>query len=969
MISSTSLDLPDHREAAMDAVLRAGCFPLAMEPGSAISNSDAIRFSLDMVDQADLYVGIFAQRYGFIPDNKEKNPQGWSVTEHEYRRAKERRLPCLIYLDKDHKFSEEAIDFETEKRAKLEALKEDLKTNEICGFFSAPDKLHSLIIQSLFEEKTKHGSVAAAEPQPSPPLPQPPELYAVPPYTLTNEFVGRSAELAELDAWATSSDPVLVVEAIGGMGKSALTWKWTLEHAQAHISGLAGRVWWSFYERGTSMHTFLRHALAYVTRQDPETLRSLDTYDCGQQLLTELNRRPYLLVLDGFERVLTAYHRLDKAQMADDQVPVDERECTNPKDGDILRQLVHCSPSKVLVSSRLMPRALEDRSAHKPIPGVRHLELEGLAPADALAMVRRSGVYGDSAAILHFADQFDRHALVLRIVCGLITDFRPKPGDFDAWRADPYAGGGLKLSELPLKQRHTHILDFAFQGLAAKSRQLISRIAVLSDSANYATIAVLNPFQVLADFHATLSDLEDRGLLQWDRKANTYDLHPVVRAYAFEQLEERDRTGTYDAVRDHFASLPPENVEKATELTHVKNSIEIMRALIGSGRFEDALGFFRGKFVESLMISIGAYHVITEFLNPLLGHDQDGVLNLTNPADRSLATSFAAGALYYLDRNKEADQLYCDNLRLCLDSKLWKELATGLRSLGLSVSKMNRLASATRMFQLAYELAEAAGDEDGLTRSILDQMVAAAGQGQFGETEAHLTAFRQRKQPHFAIYRSGDAELCLAQSRFWQGRLTAEDLDHAERISAAGRNLVGQHRLAALRAEWELTRGNPTTALESIEQALAITRRTGVPALWYLGLRALALARLGRTSEAHETLVEAEEVWGGLTPSFPVVAAETWLTLCDRERARELIRRAYPLAWADGSPHIHWYELKRCREIMAELGEPEPQLPPFDPAKVESIPYEVEIRALIKKLKAKEARKKTGRGPRKGGGL
>ena len=954
MISSTSLDLPDHRKAAEDAILRAGCFPLAMEHGSATSNSDAIRFSLDMVDQADLYVGIFAQRYGFNPDNKKENPQGWSVTEHEYRRAKERGIPCLIYLAaKDHKFSEEDFDFEAEKRAKLKALKEDLKTHEICGFFSAPDNLHSLIVQSLFEEKPKHSPAAAAEPQPTPPLPRPPEFYSVPPYTLTNEFVGRRAELADLAAWATSTDPIMVVEAIGGMGKSALTWEWTLEHAQSHISGLAGRVWWSFYERGTSMHTFLRHALAYVTRQDPEALRNLSAYDCGQQLLAELNRRPYLLVLDGFERVLTAYHCLDKAQMSDDQVPVDKRECTNPKDGDILRQLVHCRPSKVLVSSRLMPRALEDRYTHQTIPGVRHLELKGLAPADVLAMMRRAKVDGDSATILRFVDQFDRHALVLRIVCGMITDYPRKPRDFDAWRADPYAGGGLKLSELLLRQRYTHILDFSFRGLPEKTRQLLSRISALSAGADYATIAALNPFSVLADFHAALSDLEDRGLLQWDREENTYDLHPVVRAYAFEKLEERDRTGIYNAIRDHFASLPPEKVQEATELDHVKNTIEIMRALIGAGRFKEALALHQGSFGDSLIFAVGAYAVTAELLSPFLGHDQDGAFVLPELVDRSYARNELANALFRLGRTEEAIYLYRAKLRLDLDSGVLNDLGTGLRNLSVSLREMNWLASAVRVSKLAYNLATASGNEDDLTQSLLDLTVEASTSGRFEEAEVHLASFRQRERPRFARYRPGDAECWLAKSRFWQGKLTAEDFDHANRIAAKGRNLFVQHQLASLRAEWELTRGNSAIALEAIEQALAITRRTGEPTQNYLSLRALSLAHLGRTSEAREALAEAEEIWNGRLPHFPLFAAETWLVLGDREQASKFIRRAYPLAWADGPPHIRWYALKQCRELMAELSEPEPQLPPFDLAKVEPIPYETEIRALIEKLKAK----------------
>jgi hypothetical protein len=394
MISSTSLDLPDHRKAAIDAVLRAGCFPLAMEHGTATSDSDAIGFSLELVEQADLYVGIFAHRYGFVPDNRTANPQGWSVTEHEYRQAVTRGIPQLVYLaDEEHKFAPKDFDFDPVKRARLQALKEELATQKVCGLFSSPEKLHSLLLQSLFQELARRGPGVPPAPRVAV-VPQPPELYAVPPYTLTATFVGRRAELAELDDWAASADRVMVVEAIGGMGKSALTWEWARHHAEGGLPGLAGRVWWSFYERGTSMKTFLRHALAYVTRQDPEALRGHSAHDCGRQLLAELRRRPYLLVLDGFERVLTAYHRADKAQIRDDRVPADKRECNNPRDGDILRQLVHCGPSKVLLSTRLMPKVLEDKYTHQPIPGVRHLALEGLAPGDALALVRNAGVRG-----------------------------------------------------------------------------------------------------------------------------------------------------------------------------------------------------------------------------------------------------------------------------------------------------------------------------------------------------------------------------------------------------------------------------------------------------------------------------------------------------------------------------------------------------------------------------------------------
>src|ERR1044071_4179049 len=95
MISSTALDLPLHRKEVMDACLRQGMFPKMMEHLPA-SDAEAISASLALVDDADIYVGVFAHRYGYVP--KENNPQQISITEMEYNRAVERGISRLIFL-------------------------------------------------------------------------------------------------------------------------------------------------------------------------------------------------------------------------------------------------------------------------------------------------------------------------------------------------------------------------------------------------------------------------------------------------------------------------------------------------------------------------------------------------------------------------------------------------------------------------------------------------------------------------------------------------------------------------------------------------------------------------------------------------------------------------------------------------------------------------------------------------------
>jgi hypothetical protein len=1016
MISSTTVDLPEHRHETSEATLRMGHTPLMMERGSAEWNSDAIKFSLEKVEKSQVYIGIFGLRYGHIPNDPIRNPDRLSITEMEYRHAKKLGIPTLIYIaKKTHVFTEEQIDFEPEKREKLKRFKDELGGKCIRGAFGDPAELRSLVLQSLHELEIKlkkptdeESKIITAKLA----IPAPPEVYAVPEYKLTNNFVGRSSELDGLDAWAKSGDTIMVVEGIGGLGKSAVTWEWMQRRATAAIPKLAGRIWWSFYEKGTSMVTFVRHALAYVTGQDPESLiKGSSHYQRGQQLLTELRRRPFLLVLDGFERVLTAYHRLDKAQIPDDQIDTDLRDCINPPDGELLTQLLGCGPSKILISTRLFPIGLEDRGSHKPIPGVvRHL-LNGLSPPDALALMRQSGVTGDEKEMLAFAEQFGRHSLLLRIVCGMIADYRKKPYDFDAWHADPIYGGGLKLSEMELKQRYTHILHYALRGLNEQTQKLLSRIAVISENATYDTLAVLNPFlpprpmevkepsdpskswrwgrlpdeekekqqsayreameafrkyveavlaypvsveyrQGVTAFDAALKELENRGLLQWDRDSNRYEMHPVVRGHAAELLEENDKTETFLKVRNHFASLPPDNLDTATELAHLTHSLEIYRCLVGAGRLDEAASFYSGGLSRTIRNHVGANFVTVELLKPLFRNDLRGIPCLESISDQCYVLIDLACAFEELGHAEDSIGMVLRSMQLELQIKYWSWAVNSLRHLRECFARLNRISESVEALSLARELAKAAEDVDGVSMVIYDQMAINVFQGHFAEAAALNVEFCQRLKPSSAFYVQGDAEYLCCQSRFYQGKLTNEEWQAGYDLAVRHRNVVKQYQFLALRAEWDLSEDRPQQSLEAIEQAMQIIKKLGTPTPRYHDLRAWALAKLGRTAD---TRTELEAGSQGL------FAAETYLVLGEPEQARKCTLNAYRRAWGEGPPYIHWYNLERSRAHLKQLGEPEPQLPPFDPSKVQPIPYEKEIRAAIERLKAERAKKEEKR--------
>jgi hypothetical protein len=127
--------------------------------------------------------------------------------------------------------------------------------------------------------------------------------------------------------------------------------------------------------------------------------------ELADRLLRQLQARPWLLVLDGLERVLVAYHRHDAAQVPDQEAGTrdaighrDPCQAIRPDDDDLLRKLATAAPSKLLLTTRLTPRVLLN-AARMPVPGVRRVLLPGLRPSDAEKLLRACGVSGTSQKI------------------------------------------------------------------------------------------------------------------------------------------------------------------------------------------------------------------------------------------------------------------------------------------------------------------------------------------------------------------------------------------------------------------------------------------------------------------------------------------------------------------------------------------------------------------------------------------
>ena len=145
-VSSTFGDLKEYRKAVYDTLRKLRHDVIAMEDYVASDDWPKDKCLSD-VEACDVYVGIFAWRYGFIP--AEQNPNRCSITEIEYRKAVEAGKPRLIFLlDNEAAWPVSRIDAITgdgEKGQRIAQLRTELGAERLVSFFKTPDELARLV--------------------------------------------------------------------------------------------------------------------------------------------------------------------------------------------------------------------------------------------------------------------------------------------------------------------------------------------------------------------------------------------------------------------------------------------------------------------------------------------------------------------------------------------------------------------------------------------------------------------------------------------------------------------------------------------------------------------------------------------------------------------------------------------------------------------------------------------------------
>lgn len=236
-LSSTYEDLKDYRSAVFDALRKSGYHVIAMEDYVAADQRPVDKCLKD-VERADLYVGLFGFRYGYVPPSHHNNPNGLSITELEFWHAERLKKHPLTFLadPKQAGIPQQFVDAFTgdgQSGQQIKRLREYLRIEKSASFFWAPHQLASLVqaaVASHLANNPKPDSPTVSQ-APGPPTitwdiekqdsPYPGLLHFTSKYAPV--FFGRDQDVIQiLDRMRMPEGRFMIVSGDSGTGKSSV---------------------------------------------------------------------------------------------------------------------------------------------------------------------------------------------------------------------------------------------------------------------------------------------------------------------------------------------------------------------------------------------------------------------------------------------------------------------------------------------------------------------------------------------------------------------------------------------------------------------------------------------------------------------------------------------------------------------------------------------------------------------------
>ncbi|MFT3911944.1 MAG: hypothetical protein QM737_21140 [Ferruginibacter sp.] len=451
-------------------------------------------------------------------------------------------------------------------------------------------------------------------------IPLAPRPYLAHPYAIIKNFTGRREEMTRLTEWFKyEKEPMCVVEAIGGMGKSSVCWKWLQDEIISTNEKIDGIVWWSFYDQ--SFEDFIHHMYEYCI---PENIRMQQKrVDKTTEVINTLVNHRFLIVLDGFERVLRGYAQMMSMYIQEDglsqkmiedinqKFDIHQRTPITPKAEKLLRAICTGS-SKALMTTRLFPSSIEG------LAGIKHMLLTGLSKTDTISFFKSEGIAGTDDEMIRAGEVYGFHPLMLKLLSTVIKrSFDPKIAKVFQ---EAFAKG-LIDDEEPQK-----ILLTSYQLLNEDEKKVASALSVLRTAFNFVAAKALFPDMPDEILEEVIRELCNLGFILYNEQQKLFDFHPILRSYLYDGLTMKDTM--HQLAITYFSTQTPK--EKIVTLADMELVIEQYHHLIRAARYDEAFRLYLELLHRPLLYQFAQYELCLNLCQQLFKNAQMALPELSD---------------------------------------------------------------------------------------------------------------------------------------------------------------------------------------------------------------------------------------------------------------------------------------------------------------------------------------------------
>ena len=177
------------------------------------------------------------------------------------------------------------------------------------------------------------------------------------------------------------------------------------------------------------------------------------------------------------------------------------------------------------------------------VDGVTEFELSGMDVGDAVALAERLHIRFNESRLRRYVEAIDCYPLALRATYGGVIKIDRHHRRFSRWLDQC---GELDPALMDVKQRRTHVLRVALGQLGPRELYVISTITAFrrtrtTEDLIRSLVGMGFPFSTESELDRILVNLEQSGLIGWDRSSKTYDMHPVARGVIWQGLTDIGR--------------------------------------------------------------------------------------------------------------------------------------------------------------------------------------------------------------------------------------------------------------------------------------------------------------------------------------------------------------------------------------------------------------------------------------------